>query len=120
MATLKHPKTVQVGSIIYKVTSKKSDWVLRENRNHRSGDYGSMEGMLTTIFLNPDQTPDQMRQTFWHEVLHALTETVMGSPSWENIGENSSEREETIVRVFESPTLLVLRDNPELVKYLTA
>ena len=48
-----------------------------------------------------------------------MCETVMGSPDWHGLGKEKSNREEAVVAAFESPTLLVLRDNPELVAYLT-
>jgi hypothetical protein len=44
----------------------------------------------------------------------------MGSPDWRGLGKEKVDREEAVVRAFESPTLLVLRDNPDVVAYLTA
>ena len=43
----------------------------------------------------------------------------MGGPDWAVLGDDRDEREESIILAFESPTLLVLRQNPTLVAYLT-
>ena len=61
---------------------------------------------------------DVQRQTLWHEVLHAAHWTVMGSPNWQGLGEDNDSREETVIKMWEHPTLAVLRDNPALVRYL--
>lgn len=75
------------------------------------------------IYLSPECTPAVNRLTLWHEILHCLDEVLMGNPDWRNLGgapESKYDAEEIVVRMWEHPTLAVLRDNPELVAYLTA
>lgn len=115
----KMPSELLIGSIVYQVISDPVLFALKERDEECKGVYGFTTAMKATIFLNPDQTPDNQRLTLWHEIMHALAESVMGNPHWDNLGEGPTEREEKIIRLFESPTLLVLRDNPLLVKYLT-
>jgi len=114
------PTLVRVGSVTYTVTTNPDDWMRYEHKIQSKGDYGHTQNLEATIYLNPASTPDVQRQTLWHEVMHALCETVMGSPSWRGLGEEKSDREEAVVRAFESPIVLVLRDNPGLVAYLVA
>jgi hypothetical protein len=114
------PSTVQIGSVTFRVTLDPDEWVRMEHKNQSKGNYGYTGFHEATMFINPESTPDTQRLTLWHEVMHALCEAVMGSPDWHHLGKEKSDREEAVVAAFESPTLLVLRDNPELVAYLTA
>jgi len=112
------PTSVIIGPVTYRVTINPDDWMRYEHKFQSKGDYGHTLNIGATILINPDSTPDVVRLTLWHEIQHALFETVMGSPDWLNLGENKDDREEAIIRAIESPTLLVLRDNPDLVAYL--
>ena len=118
-AKAKMPETVTIGSVIYTVTADPIDWVRYENASQCKGAYGHTEPMMAVILISPETSPDNQRLSLWHEVMHALCESVMGSPKWSNLGEGPTEREEAVVRAFESPVVLVLRDNPALVAYLT-
>jgi len=113
------PSTVLIGSIVYDVTTDRVDWLAIENSTRTRGFYGHTDHTIATFYISPDATPDVQRMTLWHEIMHGLTEVTMGSPSWRGLGEEKSDREERVIRMFESPTLLVLRDNPQLVAYLT-
>lgn len=119
MESVEMPDAVLIGAVIYEVTADEVDWLRIEDAEQCKGAYGVNEPMQAVIYINPETSPDNQRLTLWHEILHALSETTMGSPTWSNLGEGRTEREERIVRAFESPTLLVLRDNPQLVAYLT-
>lgn len=68
-----------------------------------------------TIWIDPDRPEARIRETLVHELLHALWD-VAGLPSrdTERVGQ-----EETVDALASGLTLL-LRDNPALVKYLTA
>lgn len=114
------PSTIRIGSVAYRVTVDPDEWMRYEHKVQSKGDYGHTQNLEATIYVNPAATPDVQRQTLWHEIMHGLCETTMGSPNWRGLGEEKSDREEAVVRAFESPTLLVLRDNPDLVAYLTA
>lgn len=114
------PASVLVGSVTYRVTTDPDDWMRIEHKVQSKGDYGHCDNLTATIYVNPDLSPDVARLTLWHEVLHALCEAVIGSSDWRGLGKAKNDREETVIREIESPTLLVLRDNPALVTYLTA
>lgn len=114
------PASVRIGAVTYTVTIDPDTWLRYEHEAQSKGYYGHTEHRTATILINPEATPDVARLTLWHEIQHALCETTMGSPDWLNIGETKVDREEAVIRAFESPTLLVLRDNPDLVDYLTA
>jgi hypothetical protein len=65
-----------------------------------------------SIVLDPEQPPSLKRATFLHELLHAAFSAAGPRPD--------SETEETVTRLLEGPLLQTLRDNPDLVRYLTA
>jgi hypothetical protein len=114
------PASIRIGAVTYTITTDPDAWVRYEHENQKKGYYGHTRHIKATILISPDSTPDVARLTLWHEIQHALCETVMGSPNWLDLGQDKDDREETVIRAFESPTLLVLRDNPDLVAYLTA
>ena len=113
------PKAVTIGSVVYDVTADPLDWMCYENTSQCKGAYWHTEPMHAVIYISPETSPDNQRLSLWHEIMHALCESVMGSPRWSDLGEGQTEREERVVRAFESPIVLVLRDNPALVAYLT-
>jgi len=113
------PSTVLIGSIVYDVTTDRVDWLAIENSTRSRGFYGHTDHNVATLYISPDCTPDVQRMTLWHEIMHGLCEATMGSPNWLDLGEEKHDREESVIRAFESPSLLVLRDNPALVAYLT-
>ena len=114
------PSTVRIGSVTYTVTIDSDTWVRLEHANKRSGFAGHTDHNTAMIYINPESVPEVARLTLWHEVMHALCYTVMGAPDWHHLGKEKSDREEAVVAAFESPIVCVLRDNPELVAYLTA
>lgn len=113
-----YPRRIRVGTVTYRVTDTADDWAAA------TGDVGAKVGetdhMACVIRLRPGMHPDAVRLTLWHEVLHALCTSVMGGPKWNDLGEDDDAREETVILSWEHPTLAVLRDNPGLVRYLTA
>lgn len=117
------PSTIRVGVVTYTVATDRDSWMRIEHKTQTKGYYGHSEHTEAHIYLNPDAAPDVTRLTLWHEILHCLGETVMGDPNWRELGGNPEDKdaaEEVVIRMLEHPTLAVLRDNPELVAYLTA
>lgn len=112
------PGNVLIGTVNYLVTNAPGEWMRKEQELQRKGDYGHIDHTTAMIYINPDASPDVARLTLWHEVMHGLCESLMGSPSWRGLGNEKDDREEAVVRALESPTLLVLRDNPDLAIYL--
>lgn len=114
------PAEVLIGTIRYEIRCDPDEWIRVEHKLQRKGDYGHTEHMPALIHLNPEAGLQVRRLTLWHEVLHALAETVMGAPDWRHLGKTKEDREEAVIRAWEHPTLAVLRDNPDLAAYLTA
>ena len=112
------PTSVIIGSVTYRVTIDPDDWMRYEHKIQRKGDYGHTQNLEATIYINPAATPDVQRLTFWHEVMHAMCESVMGSPDWRGLGKEKGDREEAVIAMLESPIVCVLRDNPDLTTYL--
>jgi hypothetical protein len=115
---LQHPLSVRVGQVIYEITSDPDRWLKIEHKTKTSGYYGHTEHKEATIYLNPEAAQSVTKLTLWHEVLHAVIEAAMGSPSWEGLGKEQGDREENVIRLLEAPTLNVLADNPDLVEFL--
>jgi hypothetical protein len=71
------------------------------------GDYGVCKHSATKITVHPEQTPDCMRDTLLHEVMHAIDiemQTRMG---------------ERRVRLMATGLLQVLRHNKQFAAFLT-
>ena len=115
------PCSVQIGTVEYTVTDDPLDWVAIEHETKTTGYYGHAQHHHAIIYINPDMTDDVKRLTLLHEVLHAALEVMAGSPDWDDLDPKSQKnREETVVRTFESPILTILQQNPDLVAYLTS
>lgn len=117
------PASVRIGVVTYRVTTDPSDWQSIVHKTQTKGFYGHSQHTEAVIYLNPEANPDVTRLTLWHEILHCLDETVMGNPNWLRLGDQPEDRdaaEEVVIRMWEAPTLAVLRDNPDLVAYLTS
>lgn len=114
-----HPKSVRIGQVEYRITSDPDEWMKVEHKTQTKGYYGHTQNTEALICLNPDAAPSVTRLTLWHEVMHAICESALGSPSWDALGKEKDDREESVIRTLEAPTLNVLADNPDLVAYLT-
>lgn len=113
------PKSVQIGAVLFGVTADPDEWIKVEHSRQVKGAYGHTDNVAARIWVNPDCPTAVQRLTLWHEILHALAETVMGKYDWKHLGKDTEAREETVIRCWEHPTLAVLRDNPDLAAYLT-
>jgi hypothetical protein len=112
-----YPSSIRVGVVEYRVTTDPDEWLRKEHQQQRTGNYGYSDHQAAIIYLNPDMHDTVTRLTLWHEVLHCVNQSANGGIDLDNLGEDG---EEKLVRMLEGPTLAVLRDNPDLVKYLTA
>lgn len=108
------PAKVKLGTYTYSIVTDKGafDRIQVEERELLCG------RQLTTtqqIHINPAMGPDCTRDTVIHECLHHFFST-SGLR-----GENGLEmaQEEQVVNMLGSNILAMLRDNPELVTYLT-
>jgi hypothetical protein len=114
-----HPISVRIGQVEYHITSDQDEWLKIEHKTQTKDYFGHTANVPAIIYLNPEAAPSVTRLTLWHEVLHAVFEAAMGAPSWDGLGKDKDEREESVIRLLEAPTLNVLADNPDLVAYLT-
>jgi hypothetical protein len=113
------PTSVKIGTIIYLVVANADQWLKVSGGEQHRSDYGYTHHLESIIYLNPEGSPSQTRLSLWHEILHCLSECVMGSPAWDYLGETKEDRDEFVVRAWEHATLAVMRDNPDLVAWLT-
>lgn len=113
------PKSVKIGPVDYKVSKSAENWRKAGKRTHTKGGMGWSFHETAEIFLNPEQPASALRMTLWHEVLHATLWVFAGQPDFRKIGGDKMDAEHTVIGYLEGTTLLVLRDNPKLVKYLT-
>jgi hypothetical protein len=109
---MKPPKSINIGGYVYSVTVDEAlaNVVALDNGEGRV--LGATRYRHQSIVLDPDQHPQQLRDTLLHEVLHALNDTAyaLGDP-------RTPIEEETILRLT-PPLLTLLRDNPKLVEFL--
>jgi hypothetical protein len=101
------PSTVLIGSVTYLATINPDDWLRIEHERQSKGDYGCTDNNKATIYINPESTPDVQRLTLWHEVMHALCETVVGGPDWRGLGKDRHDREESVIRMLVESTEVV-------------
>lgn len=116
--SLIHPEHIKVGTVEYAINSDPDDWIKLEHETQTKGNYGYTKNLNATIYLNPEADQRVVALTLFHELLHALCESVMGAPDWRHLGKTKVDREEQVVRMLEGPLLSVLTDNPDLFRFL--
>jgi hypothetical protein len=107
---MKPPKTIKVGSRIYKVSARRRDLHRTQSEIQQSVLGATMNHRLK-IHLDKKAAAGVVQETLLHEVLHAVTE-------FTGLDDNLGESEEDFVNRLSPVLLQVLRDNPELVEYL--
>lgn len=105
------PKTVKIGPYVYTVS--RDEAALRQHEHNRNGGVrGCTDHQALTIFVGPDLAPGMQRQTLWHEVKHAIVDSM-------TMSFDKRTDEDWIGRTSPSE-LAVLRANPDLVAFLLA
>lgn len=101
------PTNLRVGAIDYTVHRAAGG-------TRTEGCVGYTVGHLAEIGVDPSIPSSKQRHTLMHELLHAC---------WHSAGRGWDEKEkvseEEMVRTLTTPVLMLLRDNPHLVAYLT-
>lgn len=110
---MKFPATVKIGSQIWEITEQKRKHSVTNDH------FGFTSTSNNTIVLDSEQVSSMKRVTLFHELLHAIKITFGGSFTPAKNTE-FNELEHYFIGLYEEPVVLMLRDNPELVKYLTA
>jgi hypothetical protein len=106
------PKQIKVGSQIFKVVTRDpaNDGMLQEAVGYSLDDQN-------LIVISNKLGESKKRQTLMHEILHCLKFAFYAGhypltkdlDTWEHF----------FIHLYEEPLVMVLRDNPALVKYLT-
>jgi hypothetical protein len=106
------PSNVKIGAADYSVTTDPMV-ALGGNEGTRAWLYGSTDHVTLRIMVNPATASGQQQDTLLHEALHGVVAVFNLMPDW------NREQEETFVSRFTPLLLLLLRDNPELVRFVT-
>jgi hypothetical protein len=105
------PGTVRIGALTYTVSEDATDHLLAEDGMSQRL-YGMGDKSQQVIQLRPGMAPGFKRVIMLHEIVHQL---------FDDSGlELESQAEEQICLALQAPLLAVLKDNPELVRWLVA
>lgn len=106
------PTEVRIGSQVWFVTEQKRKH--QADPNH----FGFTTMKDNTIVIDAELTASMKRTTLFHELLHAVRITFGGSFQ---PGKNTAfdEWEHFFIGLYEEPVIMLLRDNPVLLAYLT-
>lgn len=104
------PTAIKVGPYTYTVDQDPTK--LRQHEHLlKAGLSGGTAHETTEIHIDPTSSESYKRETLWHEVKHAVCNL---------FGWGDEKKEEEAIGMTSAMELAVLRDNPELVAYLTA
>jgi hypothetical protein len=107
------PKKIQVGSQTWDIVEKarKGDLSLSEDS------FGYTLHRENTIVIDSTAAKSRKQQTLLHEILHAIRYS-FGNPTTPKKTDDAEVWEHYYIAMYEEGLLLVMRDNPELLKYL--
>lgn len=97
------PKHVKVNHLDYKIR-----WMTAAEFQ-ASGNDGECDHSASLISLNPDMSRQQTAETLWHEIKHAI---------WHAFAVKPSRSEERVVRAHAQFEAGVMRDNPDLMRWI--
>ena len=107
------PHSIRIGS---------QDWTIVEHTSKEDGmlyedNYGYTLERRNMIVLDIDASDSRKRQVLVHEIMHAIRFTFFtGNKMAPKL--NFEETEHYFIGMYEETLIMVLRDNPELLKYL--
>jgi hypothetical protein len=107
---MKQPQVIKIGPFLYSIfwdKNKIKQFSLDQGENH----YGYCDRVKLEIVIDSDLDPQIQRVTLWHELKHACNSWVIDAIDNPN--------EEQLVTFSAPIEIQVLRDNPELVAWLT-
>lgn len=109
------PKEIKIGTQVWAVVqhTSKEDGMLYEDS------YGYTLERMNMIVLDKEASDSRKRQVLMHEVLHAIRFTFF---TGNKMGAKLSfeETEHYFIGMYEETLLMVFKDNPDLLTYLTA
>lgn len=108
------PKKIQIGSQIWTVElrNRKQDNTLTEDS------FGYTMHRENLIIIDATASLSRQKQTLVHELFHAIRFT-FGNPVTPKKSDDVDLWEHYFIAMYEEGFLLVLRDNPALITYLT-
>jgi hypothetical protein len=115
MSKVTAPSQILVGTQVFEVIFRtpKEDGMLSE------GSCGYTLDNESVIVIDATLPWSKQRQTFVHEMLHAMR-MVFGSQTKPKKTDSFEDWEHYFIGIYEEVLLVVLRDNPGIVEYLTA
>jgi hypothetical protein len=107
------PKKVKIGPQWYRIEQRKSgdDGMLSDES------YAYTLSHRNIIVLSSELADSNKKQVLVHEILHAIHNT-LGSPTKPTKTSDFTEWEHYFISSYDVGLLMVLQDNPDLVKYL--
>ncbi len=107
------PAKVKIGMQVFDILERasKQDGMLHD------GSYGYTLDSKNMIVLDKDMHPSKKRVTLFHEVMHAVR-MVYENPTKPSAKSSYEDWEHHFIGIWENALLTVLKDNPELRKYL--
>jgi hypothetical protein len=105
------PKEIRVGSQIFKIVMRDpaSDGMLQESIGYSLDDQN-------LIVISNQLSETKKKQTLMHEILHCLKFVFYAGHY--PLGKDLETWEHFFIHLYEEPLLMVLIDNPPLIKYL--
>lgn len=109
------PTEVKIGTQVFRVVTRDS----KEDGMLNDGSYGYTMDASSLIVIDASISKAKQRTTFVHEMLHAIQMTFGGATKPGKDAE-FEEWEHYFIGAYEESLLIVLKENPEVAKYLTA
>ncbi len=108
------PAKIRIGTQVFEVVlrDRKSDGMLND------GTFGYTQDNDNLIVIDSALTATRQRSTLVHELMHAIR-MVFNTPVKPKKSDDFETWEHWFIAIYEETLLIVLRDNPELLKYLT-
>jgi hypothetical protein len=108
------PKKVKIGTQVFKIIerSRQDDGMLNDDT------YGYTLETENLIVLDATIAPSRKRLTLWHEIMHAARMIYDTSVTPKKV-DTFDVWEHYFIGIWEESLLLVLKDNTDLVTYLT-
>ena len=107
------PESVKIGQRIFKIEEK-----IAFEDDYVDTAYGYVTFNSDRIILRKDLTPSMRRSTLLHEIMHACRAVFAAYPPKPDSFDKWFDLEHWFIGVWEESLLTVLRDNPEVTRFL--
>lgn len=108
------PEQVKVGHQTYQIIYRKRS----EDGMLSDGNYGYILDDSNSIIIDADSPINKQQTTLWHEIFHAAR-MVFDTGARPAAEAEFEDTEHYFIGLWEAPLLIVIKDNPELVLWLT-